>query len=158
MKKFILAFMLLLGVFGLSANSATITITGNVQGVLDISLDTSTLLLEIDPLSTAIQESTTAVVTEKSNQKAGYEVSILSDNDWKLVDNTDEIDYYIEYDGTVYETPVNGMVLVDSTDKTTGTGVNKNFKVLTQITSLEDIMYVVSNDYEDVLTFTITAK
>jgi hypothetical protein len=160
MKKLTLSLIVLLVSVSLfAAVNAEVTITGQVAGRLSISAASTAVTLSGFENSLG-SEATFAVttITENSNQKTGYTVTVESDQDWNLVyydstyDTNFEIPYKLVYDSDVID-PSGTVTLTDTTTRTTGAGVEKTFDIKATVT--DDVP---AGDYRDVLTFIIAAK
>lgn len=150
MKKLVVM-IFILATFSVFGATSTLAIQGNVSGVLSITSPPS-LVLDIDPLVNTSQDSQEITITERSNNKTGYEVTISTENDFNLVQGSDSIPYDFVYGGVSYTTPTGSVLVTDSSEKTIGLGTERIFK----IEVLTD--FPVSGTYTDNLTFTIMNK
>jgi hypothetical protein len=129
---------------------------GTVPQILQITVNAvgaaQTLDLSVDEAGLVV-----ASVTERSNKKGGYSISLSSVNDGvlKSVDpaNTDWVPYQISYGIFAAQPTLTPAVAVTETGKTTGTGVTRD--VLISFSAPAQILY--ADDYSDTLTFTISA-
>lgn len=98
-----------------------------------------------------------ATITEWSNVRAGYKVSLESAQSGRLVnlaDATEALPYTITYDGAEFDLSAGVVTVTDrANEKSVGTGTNRRLGInSTYDPDLGD------GDYEDTLTFTITAN
>lgn len=163
MKKVIFTLLFCILTFSLVAQTTgSITLRGNVPGILEITVTPLTGYDNLD-FATEANDLAIATVTERTNNKAGYQVTIESDNAVTALSdvpffvgddptNTDTLEYAISYDG-VPVSLVNGVATItDSNSKTTGLGIEKTVAISYTGTFLNE------DGYSDTLTFTMTAK
>ena len=154
--------MLAVALPGFSATTGTLVLQGTVPGILEISVAAlpaaSSLALETTQTNLAV-----ANVTERSNRKAGYTVSLQSANAgsgssffFKSADaaNTDTLDYTLTYDGSPVSLVAGTALITDASAKTPSAGVVKSLAV----SFAGAAAYLNEDAYADTLTFTITAK
>ncbi len=166
MKKIALAVLMTVGTIGLvfAAPTATLTLQGSVPGVLDISVTPAANATSLD-LTTDQSNLTVATVTERSNQKNGYTVTLQSANAaasggntayFKSTDATvsDTLNYTLSYGGTGVAFTSGVATITDTTGKTTGTGTTNNLN----ISYTGSTANLTASTYSDTLTFTIAAK
>lgn len=165
MKKNKISLLLLVATLAIGLSAATtgnLTLTGVVNGVLDITVTPEAAATGLD-LVTSQTDLKVATINEKSNKSSGYTVMLESANAKSassatptlnsISGNGDSLSYSLKYNGSAV-TFTNGVATVtDSTATTSATGVNKDLL----------ISYVGDNSlsegsYEDTLTFTIAAK
>lgn len=145
--------------FGASA-TANVTITGTVQGLLSLE-SSGNLVIDLDPSVDAEQSSNTITTTERSNNKTGYDISIGSSNGWVLSDGAatpEEIPYYFTYDGTKNTNPSGAIDVVDTTEKTTGQGIDRDLTIHVDLDPTVTLVSSGVGSYTDTITFTITTK
>lgn len=159
--------MVLAASLGLSAQvttTGTLNLSGSVPGILEITVTpdagAASLDLGIDAANTRVAD-----VTERSNKKAGYTVSIESANaatsgsDSAFFSNTDPavsstLSYTITYGGSAVTLVGGSATVSDVAGKSTAAGtVNE---VAISYNGASDFPY--EGTYEDTLTFTIAAK
>jgi hypothetical protein len=162
MKKLTLSLIVLLVSVSLfAATTADVTITGQVAGRLSISAASTAVTLSGFENSLGSEATfTVTTITENSNQKTGYTVTVESARGWNLVyfastyDTDFQIPYKLVYGTTTFEpNGTDPVELTDTTTRTTGAGVEKTFDI--KATVPDDVP---AGDYRDVLTFTIAAK
>jgi hypothetical protein len=144
-----------------AATTGTLTLTGTVPPILEITVTALPAASTLD-LSTTT-DTAVATVTERSNKKGGYTVTVESANAkamgsaqpfFKSSDpaNADTLSYSITYGGTAVTFAGGTALVTDSNSRTTGAGTSKEVRV----TYTGDFLY--EDTYTDTLTFTITAK
>lgn len=144
-----------------TTDSDTLTIGGNVPQRVHIAVSAAAGAQSLDLMSD-IQWTEIASVNERSNVRAGYEVSVSSANDWVLRGkyedkDADTLAYQLRYDGvekTLAEGPVVFTVATDRTNERGKAGIDKSLEI--KYFAANDNLY--DGDYEDTLTFTITAN
>ena len=147
-----------------AATNGTLVLQGNVPAILEITVNaepnSSSLDLSIDAANVKV-----ASVTERSNKKAGYTVTLESAN--AAANNassgvfvstdplsTDSLNYSLTYGGNPV-TFTNGSAIISNTSsKTTGAGDTKDVAI--SYNGATDFPY--EGTYGDTLTFTIAAK
>ena len=156
------AAILMAAIPSFAATSGTLTLTGTVPAVLDITVTAQPAASSLD-LSVNQANLLVANVTERSNRKPGYTVTLQSANAgsgaaffFKSADvlNLDMLTYTLSYGGSAV-TLVGGTALItDATAKTPSAGVTKDLRI-----SYSGAASFLNQDaYADTLTFTITAK
>jgi hypothetical protein len=141
--------------------SATLLLEGTVPGILDISVMAS-------PLSSNLDLSTNAAfivasVTERSNKRAGYTVTLSSANaaaegasipflKGSLADNPDRLSYSLTYNTAPVALSGGSAIISDVSTKTPSSGSVKPLG----ISYVGEFLY--EDTYSDTLTFTIAAK
>ncbi|WP_455382918.1 hypothetical protein [Salinispira pacifica] len=161
--------MLLLLTAGITAGAfaqttGTLTLQGTVPGILSITVTPAGAASNLD-LTTDVSNLTVATVTERSNQKAGYTVTVQSANAAASGGNTayfestdaavsDTLNYTLTYGGTPVSFTSGLATVTDTTSKTLGTGTTKNLN----ISYTGSTNFLTASTYQDTLTFTITAK
>lgn len=163
MKKILTLAVILISTISLSAaTSGSLTLTGTVNGVLDISVQAEAAATNLD-LLTSQTDLLIATVVEKSNKAGGYTVSLDSANAVSANSstaqlkgtgsNTDVLDYTLTYGGSAVSF-TNGQATVTDSSATTGaSGVSKELKITYTADS-----GLTEGTYNDTLIFTIAAK
>jgi hypothetical protein len=161
--KWILAVVAMIAVAlpGFSATTGTLLLQGTVPGILEISvaaLPAASAHLTANRASLPV-----ANVTERSNRKAGYTVTLQSANAgagnaffFKSADllNLDTLAYTLSYDGAPVSLVAGTALVTDASAKTPAAGVAKGLA----ISYSGAASYLNEDAYADTLTFTITAK
>lgn len=150
MKKFIAALTLTTLSFSTFAtsNQAVLELKGNIAPKMSISINNPEVDLD---LVNGHDDEVIAVVTEKSNRKEGYKVTISSTNGGVLKNGLlDSISYDLTY-GTTALTNASGEIEYDD-QQALGLGSDKNVKITVAPQTEES---KVSGDYSDTITFTI---
>ena len=162
--KWIVAVVAMLAVAlpGFSAATGTLLLQGTVPGILEISVSAlpaaSTLVLTVNQANLAV-----ANVTERSNRKAGYTVTLQSANAgagnaffFESADplNLDTLAYTLAYDGAPVSLVAGTALITDASAKTPSAGVVKSLA----ISYSGAASYLNEDAYADTLTSTITAK
>jgi hypothetical protein len=151
MKKLFTAMMI--STFAFAGTTATLNLRGTVGQVVDISLVAESDAQSLD-LTTSASDKKVATVTEQSNSNVGYTVSVSSDNDGKLVHaNGDAFAYTLKYGGVDADLSNGGKVFSRSTTGLT----NDNYDAAVSYTG-KAAATMVSGNYDDVVTFTISAN
>lgn len=141
--------------------SATLILEGTVPGILDISVAAAAVSANLDLGSNA--SFVVASVTERSNKRAGYTVTLSSENavgagsdvpflKGQEVTNTDTLEYSLTYAGIPVELSAGSAIITDVSTKTPSSGSVKPLG----ISYVGDFLY--EDVYSDTLTFTIAAK
>jgi hypothetical protein len=154
--------MLAVALPGFSATTGTLLLQGTVPGILEITVSAlpaaSSLALETTQTNLAV-----ANVTERSNRKAGYTVTLQSANAgagnaffFKSADptNLDTLAYTLAYGGSPVNLVAGTALITDASAKTPAAGVAKSLAVSFSGAA----SYLGEDSYADTLTFTITAK
>jgi len=159
----LIGFFLILSAAG-AATSGTLNLQGSVPGILDITVTpeagSGSLDLSIDAAGVKV-----ASVTERSNKKAGYTVTLESANAaaaggsvpfFENIDPeiADVLNYQISYGDTLLTLTGGSATISDVVEKTSGAGNTKD--VFIDYNGATDFPY--EGTYTDTLTFTITAK
>ncbi len=156
------AVLLLASIPVFAATTGTLSLQGTVAGVLDIAVapqpEASALDLSVNQANLLV-----ANVTEKSNRKAGYTVTLTSQNAgagsaffFKSADaaNADTLAYTLAYNGAAVNLVAGTALITDAGAKTPAAGVTKDLRI-----SYNGAAAFMNEDtYADTLTFTITAK
>ena len=173
MKSFsnILILVLALFLFGATAavaqnsDSGTLTLEGTVPEILTINVSAESVASNLD-LSTDQTDLLVATVTETSNVRAGYSVTVESANAASQsstdpffastsAGNSDTLSYTLKYDGsTVSFSGGSAATVTNASDKTAAGGSTNEVRI--SYTGTTQNLY--ADSYQDTLTFTITAK
>jgi|GEM_PF-752187 len=146
-----------------AATSGTLTLTGTVPSILEISVNAAgntDLDLGIDASNVKV-----ATVVERSNKKSGYTVTLESENavtqnaDKGVFSNDDpdvsaSLDYTISYGGEQVSLTDGSAIISNVSEKTAGSGASN--EVAISYNGATDFPY--EGNYSDTLTFTIAAK
>ncbi len=142
-----------------STDSDTLTIGGNVPARVDISIagvDAETL-----DLQSVVTNRLIAQVTERSNVRAGYTVSVESANGFKLrgtYEDPDELAYALTYADESVDTSTASFTFALRAGRT-GSGLGHGGDTRDLSISYDALsVNLFDGDYEDTLTFTITAE
>jgi spore coat protein U-like protein len=147
---------------GFSATTGTLLLQGTVPGILEISVAALPAASALD-LTANQANLPVANVTERSNRKAGYTVTLQSVNSgagnaffFKSADllNLDTLAYTLSYDGAPVSLVAGTALITDALAKTPAAGVVKGLA----ISYSGAASYLNEDAYADTLTFTITAK
>jgi len=142
-----------------STASDSLTIGGNVPARVDISI--AGVDAEALDLQSVVNDRLIATVTERSNVRAGYTVSLESTNGFKLVgsyDDPDMLAYDLMYDTESVDTTNGSFTFVTRTERT-GSGLGHQGDVRDLTISYDALnVNLFDGDYSDTLTFTITAE
>lgn len=162
-KTLVILLVLLSSAALFAGTTGSLTLTGTVNGVLDIQVTPDAAASNLD-LATSQADLNIATVVEKSNKVDGYTVELESANaaaggssqatlESSDANNSDTLNYTLTYDG-VNVTFVNGVAQVtDSTSTTSAAGVSKTLAIsYTADASLTE------GSYSDTITLTIAAK
>ncbi len=155
MKKFIAAALALTTITSaFAATSGSLLLKGTVPRLLEITVNAQTIAATL-PLDTTQANTLVAIVNEKSNSKTGYNVSISSANQGKLVheiESSSVVNYSLRYNGNAVN------LATGQTFTYGGAGANNNNRNV-------DISYtgiahdlLIEGDYTDTVTFTIAAN
>lgn len=163
-KRFLMITSLMIWVAfsAFSATSGSLTLTGTVNGILDIQVSAAAVASNLD-LTANQSDLVIATVIEKSNKADGYTVELESANAAAASSsvatlegtgtNTDSLDYSISYDGNAVNLVNGTAVVTDSTSATGAAGLTKSLA----ITYTGDAG-LTEGSYTDTLTLTIAAK
>lgn len=153
MKSFLTLALLSLSFSAISATSDTLLLKGNVPSRVSIAVDAELLASSL-PLDISQNDSKVATVTEKSNSKNGYKVTISSANGGVLVheDGVETFDYVLSYDGSSLD--LSSPVVQDNP---AAAAVNVNKIVGITYTGIDEEL-MVEGDYTDTITFSIAAN
>ena len=160
--KYILLLSALMGTMGLQAASSTTTI--NISGTVNENKDlsfTPAASISDTALNDGVSDFALTTVTEQSNKKAGYTVTLESDNSgaagtaFKLVGAThgEEITYTLKYNSAAVTLVAGEATITDANDKTSKDGVDKVLSI-----SIPADQNPAADTYSDTLTLTLTTK
>lgn len=160
MKKFKKVFtsiiIMLLFIMPIAASTtAALTISGNVPQNINIAVDSDIILTGVDvSLGDSVVVGSTTV-TERSNARTGYTVSVASANGWKLTNTgIDFATYVFSHDAVEFTPTVGDLTAITITDSSTkAINVEKIFEVTVTFPELTE-----AGDYSDTIIFTIAAK
>ena len=146
--------LLLFPAISFGATTATLVIKGTIPSILSIDVAAEPIATSL-PLTTAQTNTKIATVTERCNSASGYSVSIVSTNLGKLVRNpTNFVNYTLTYNNqSVNLTSANGTTFTNVF--TNAAPINKDLNISYSAANENNI---VSGDYTDNITFTITAN
>ncbi len=157
MRKLIL-FTLFTSFSSIAATTGTLVLQGSVPAVLEIDVtgNAAATTLPLDTVITGSNEITVASVNEKSNSTTGYDVSITSDNGGYLVHESvasSKVAYGITYDGASVNL-ASGETFQNASS--TYADVDKDV-VVNSLAGSANYAGLLQGDYQDTLTFTISA-
>ena len=143
-------------------SSGNLTVQGAMPSVISIAVAPISGYDTLD-LINGVNNQPIANLTERSNRKAGYTVTLtslnagLTGNSLFLADTaggpgTDLIAYSLTYNGVIVNFANGSALLTDSNGRTSGSGIVKSLTVTISPSWLSD------GTYADTLTFTIAAK
>lgn len=137
-----------------AATSGTLLLRGTVPRLLEITVTPESIASTL-PLDTTQANVLVAVVNEKANSKTGYQVSISSANQGKLVHesvNSSSVNYALRYNGSAVD------LSTGQTFTYSGAGANNNNRNVD--ISYTGVAYdlLIEGDYSDTVTFTIAAN
>ena len=145
-----------------AGTTGTLTLTGTVSGVLDITVTSTATASDLNLL---VDQSDVEVATivEKSNKVGGYTVQLESANAVAANSNvatlngtganTDVLEYSLSYDGNAVSFSNGVAVITDASSTTGSSGVTKSMSI-----SYTGDDGLAEDTYSDTLTFTIAAK
>jgi hypothetical protein len=153
----VVGFSILAASYAAAATNASIVVSGTVPDLTSITVSTASDIQNLD-LSADISGKSIATVTERSNRRTGYTVTLQSANGGALVGvdplNADTVPYTLTYGGSPVTFSSGTATVTDASSKTTGTGTSKNLAISVAGATL----FPNSDTYSDTLTFTIAAK
>ena len=156
MKKMIIAALVLSSLSAFAGTTANLTLKGSVAAVneLTIAADASAQSLNITDGNTNLK---VATLTEKSNDKNGYDIFMSSLNAGKLQhveDTSQSTTYQISYAGSAMTSPTAIPTAIKTVSSLTGlTTVTSDVQV-----NVTPYTTAVAGDYTDTVTFTLQAK
>jgi hypothetical protein len=144
--------------------SGSLTLQGTVPGIMEITVSAYANASSLD-LAEAVSALPVASVTERSNKKAGYKVSVESLNAkeagsvsafFKSADpgNSDVLTYSISYNGQPVVLSGGAAEVSSVNGKTNAGGVSK----VVSISYNGTVEFMYEDSYTDTLTFTIEAN
>lgn len=149
-----LAIATLMTMPAVAATTGTLTLTGTVNGNVEIIVTPEAAASNLDLLNDAT-DLKVATVTEKSN--TGYEVTVTSANSAELTGQNaatpDTLAYSLKYDGAAVNFTAGSALITDTTSQTGTSGIDKDLTI-----SYTGNVNLKADTYEDTLTFTIVAK
>lgn len=156
MALFVLLIAAAMPVF--AATTGSLTIQGTVDDVFSITVTGVSGYSSLS-LSTTVTNKAIATIVEKSNNEAGYTVTLASANAGVLKGssptNTDTLTYTLQYGGADVAFTAGVATVSDIVGKTPGAGSTKSLTI-SYTAGSEDML--TSDTYSDTLTFTIAAK
>jgi hypothetical protein len=140
---------ILVAIKSFAATTATLQLKGSVPSILEVSVSPETVATSL-PLETTQTSTKVGTVTERSNSKTGYKVTVSSTNQGKLVlDATNFVPYTLTYNGNA----VNLAGQTFSYVFTSSAPVQRD--VMISYTGNEELA---TGDYVDTVTFTIAVN
>lgn len=135
------------------ATSGTLSLTGVVPLITEITITPDPNAGAL-PIGNAVNALTIATVNERSNDKAGYTVSLTTANGATLKEaaGTDSLPYSLIYGGSPVTFSNGTAVISNATAKTGGSGTTNILAISFAAAFLN------ADTYTDTLTFTITGK
>jgi len=136
-------------------DSVTLELRVTVEEILEITVDAENvadnMVVSIDD---ALNELLVGTVTERTNSRTGYTVTIRSENASLLVnsDSSFTIPYTVTYGNEVIDLSGGSKIVVDTTSTTPASGSTREVKVSY---TTQDVR---ADVYEDILTFVISSK
>lgn len=147
---------LLAGASAFAETTGTLTLTGTVPGILEITVAAEPAASLLD-LSTDQSNLLVATVTSRSNKKAGYSIQLTSANNGALKSsdpaNGDQLSYSLSFDGVPVTLSDSPASIFSESGKTTGTGTQKGVAI--SYTGSTSFLY--EDSYSDTLTFTVVS-
>lgn len=136
-----------------ASNTATLMLRGNIPSLMSISVNPTPEAQNLDLTSTQT-DLLVARVQEVSNSNTGYSISVSSQNTGNLVhtDNSANIPYTMKYDGQVLNLESTATI---SHPSVSAVSQNKDIEISYTGQSPEE---AVAGDYEDTITFSISAN
>lgn len=137
-------------------SDATLTLSGTVSAKTEITVVAAARASNLD-LVNGETGTEIATVTEISNIRTGYTVTLESGNEGLLIgeddDNSEAVPYTLEYDGVAGSISLSDgpVVITDSSEKTPLSGVDKTLSISITGGNWN------ADTYRDVLTFEISA-
>lgn len=155
MKKIIILITSFTSTALLAGTTATLVLTGSVPKRLDISLDVSSVSLD---LTTTRNNFKIATITEKSNSNTGYKVTLTSANRGvlKRTGGTETFTYGLKYGSTNLTSQ--GVVAGDTIVGSASAGVFNVSKDLYISYTGVPAENMVEGTYEDTVSLTIAAN
>jgi hypothetical protein len=143
--------LLLLSTSAFASTTATLLLKGSIAPVLEVSVAPETLASNL-PLDIAQTNTKIGTVTERSNSRTGYKVTITSQNAGKMkLDNDNSLSYQLTYDGqavTLTQPQTFAFPFTSSAP------VTRDVKINYQAAPSS----LPTGDYTDTLTFTIAVN
>lgn len=142
-----------------AATTGTLTIQGTVDPTFSITVTGATGYSSLS-LTTVVTKKAIATIVEKSNNAAGYTVTLNSVNKGALkgaiVTNADALNYTLQYGGVdvTLDAATGNATLSDVSTVTPGAGTSKSLTISYDAST----SMLTADTYSDTLTFTMTAK
>lgn len=144
---------------GLAQSSANLTISGTVANNTTIAAAAQAGYNAL-PIAAGCVDQVVANVTERSNNRAGYQVTLASANAGTGTQaslngtsgNSDVVNYTMSYNGTAVTLSSGSAQVTNATGRTPGAGVVKTLAVTIPAS------WVNTDTYSDTLTLTIAAN
>jgi len=156
MKKMIVASLILSAFSTMAATSGNLNLKGNVAAINEISVAAESDAQNLG-ISVGSSNLKVAVVTEKCNDRDGYDIMMSSLNAGKLVhslDATKSTTYQLSYGAGAMASPTVTPTKIKSVASLSAlTTVTSDVKI--SVTSAPN---AIAGDYTDVVTFSIVAK
>lgn len=146
--KYLLLFILSINTY--ASTSGTLFLTGSVPKKVEISITPDTIASTLD-LETTQVDLTIAEITGKSNVNAGYKISMVSNNNMKLVHVSNPL-MFVNYSLKIGTTSITNGGNINYTGKGT---FSKDLKI--SYTGIDFTNYD-DGAYNDTLTFTIAGN
>jgi hypothetical protein len=136
-----------------AATTGNLVLRGNVPAILSIEITAEAVATELD-LSTSQTDLKVASVEERSNSNSGYQVSVSSLNSGSLVraGGSESINYTMKYNGAAVD-----LSAGSSFNNPAAASVTANKDVTISYTG-QYFDTLVAGNYEDTVTFTISAN
>jgi hypothetical protein len=143
----------------LAQSSANLTISGTVANNTTIAVASQPGYNSLN-IEAGETDKLVAIVTEKSNKRNGYTVTLQSQNAGTSAQaflkgtggNTDQADYTLKYNSMAVTLVSGAATITDANARTSSAGVDKNLTVTIPAAWLN------TDTYSDTLTLTIAAK
>lgn len=165
-KKMFHTVIALMFVAGIAAanTTGTLVLRGTVPAILEVAVEPEAVASSLD-LSIDVSDLHVATVTERSNNRGGYTITLESANaaaagtpDGVFLstdsNNDDALTYSITYDGNAVVFSGGSVVVADVNGRTGALGTSRDVRI--SYTGSAEFLY--ADEYEDTLTFTIAAK
>ena len=159
---FAIVIMALLAIPAFAATTGTLTLSGSVPAILEISVTATPGNLSL-PITTTVSEQQVATVVERSNKKAGYTVTLQSASMQTLgssapvlksSETLDVLPYSLSYAGSPVVFSGGIAVISNVATKTSASGTSNSLAV-----SFDGAAHFLDeSSYSDTLTLSIIAK
>ena len=154
MRYLFLILGLLVASSSFGATVGSLVLSGSVAKNVSIAITPEAGSTTLD-LTSSVMDLKVATVTEKSNDKDGYTVTLASANSGTLKNGTLEVIYTAKYSSVAVTLSSAPVIITNQATQTGVIKIDKNFSISYIGIPLEDLM---SGVYSDTLTFTISAK